>query len=117
MELADQEVETMRGRRRSFGASFKEKVALAAVRGDKTTAELAANCTPPGVPVTLLPLGTENLLSKYLKVAPDADQICRSVRAGQAVRLDAGRVGDRAEHIAPLDRLAQFDAEMQDAAA
>ena len=32
----------MRGKRRSFGAPFKAKVALAAIRGDKTTAELAA---------------------------------------------------------------------------
>jgi transposase len=32
----------MRGKRRSFGAAFKAKVALAAIRGDQTTAELAA---------------------------------------------------------------------------
>ena len=32
----------MRGKRRSFGAPFKAKVALAAIRGDKTTAEMAA---------------------------------------------------------------------------
>jgi transposase len=32
----------MQGKRRSFGAAFKSKVALAAIRGDKTTAELAA---------------------------------------------------------------------------
>ena len=32
----------MRGKRRSFGAPFKAKVALAAIRGDRTTAELAA---------------------------------------------------------------------------
>lgn len=32
----------MSKKRRSFGASFKAKVALAAVRGDKTTAELAS---------------------------------------------------------------------------
>ena len=32
----------MRGKRRSFSAAFKAKVALAAARGDKTTAELAA---------------------------------------------------------------------------
>ncbi len=32
----------MRGKRRKFGAAFKATVALAAVRGDKTTAELAS---------------------------------------------------------------------------
>jgi len=32
----------MSKKRRVFGASFKAKVALAAVRGDKTTAELAS---------------------------------------------------------------------------
>jgi len=32
----------MSGKRRRFSGSFKAKVALAAVRGDKTTAELAA---------------------------------------------------------------------------
>ena len=32
----------MSRKRRIFGASFKAKVALAAIRGDKTTAQLAA---------------------------------------------------------------------------
>lgn len=32
----------MSRKRRSFSAAFKSKVALAAIRGDKTTAELAA---------------------------------------------------------------------------
>ena len=32
----------MNGKRRRFSAAFKAKVALAAARGDKTTAELAA---------------------------------------------------------------------------
>jgi len=32
----------MSGKRRRFGSAFKAKVALAAVRGDKTTAELAS---------------------------------------------------------------------------
>ena len=32
----------MRGKRRSFGPAFKAKVAMAAIREDKTTAQLAA---------------------------------------------------------------------------
>jgi transposase-like protein len=33
---------TMSGKRRVFGAAFKAKVALAAARGDRTTAQLAS---------------------------------------------------------------------------
>jgi hypothetical protein len=36
--MADQEESRMTRKRRVFGAAFKAKVALAAVRGDKTTA-------------------------------------------------------------------------------
>jgi len=38
----DQEVWKMTRKRRTFGSSFKAKVALAACRGQKTTAQLAA---------------------------------------------------------------------------
>src|SRR3990170_6145238 len=40
--MAYQEVRRMARKRRSFGAAFKTKVALAACRGEKTTAQLAA---------------------------------------------------------------------------
>jgi transposase len=40
--VAYQEVRIVARKRRSFGAAFKAKVALAACRGDKTTAQLAA---------------------------------------------------------------------------
>jgi putative transposase len=39
--MAYQEVRSMTRKRRSFGSAFKAKVALAACRGDKTTAQLA----------------------------------------------------------------------------
>jgi putative transposase len=42
METTGQEVQEMTRKRRTFSAAFKAKVALAAARGDKTTAELAA---------------------------------------------------------------------------
>jgi transposase len=40
--MAYQEVRSMTRKRRVFGSAFKAKVALAACRGDKTTAQLAA---------------------------------------------------------------------------
>jgi transposase len=40
--MAYQEVRRMARKRRSFSGAFKAKVALAACRGDKTTAQLAA---------------------------------------------------------------------------
>jgi putative transposase len=40
--MAVQEVRRMTRKRRVFGAAFKAKVALAAARGEKTTAELAS---------------------------------------------------------------------------
>jgi transposase len=40
--MAYQEVRRMARKRRSFGGAFKAKVALAACRGEKTTAQLAA---------------------------------------------------------------------------
>src|SRR5437868_2922914 len=38
----------MTRKRRVFGAAFKARVALAAVRGDKTTAQLASEVYAPG---------------------------------------------------------------------
>ena len=40
--MAYQEAQRMARKRRSFGAAFKAKVALTACRGEKTTAQLAA---------------------------------------------------------------------------
>jgi transposase len=40
--MACQEVQRMARKRRSFSGAFKAKVALAACRGDKSTAQLAA---------------------------------------------------------------------------
>jgi diacylglycerol kinase family enzyme len=63
--------------------------------GGDGTAKLVVNRTPAEVAVTLLPLGTENLLSKYLKLSGNPDAVFQAIRQGHTVRLDAGRVGDR----------------------
>jgi diacylglycerol kinase (ATP) len=67
---------------------------VVAAGGDGTVG-LVVNKTPPGVPVAVLPLGTENLLAKYLGISADAEAVFRTIHAGLVIGLDAGRAGDR----------------------
>jgi diacylglycerol kinase (ATP) len=63
--------------------------------GGDGTAALVANSTSPDVPISVLPLGTENLLSKYLGILPTPLFVCDMIDRGRTVRLDAGRADDR----------------------
>jgi diacylglycerol kinase (ATP) len=68
--------------------------AIVAAGGDGTLS-LIANRTPAGTPLAVLPLGTENLLAKYLGATADPQQLSRTIAAGCVVDLDAGLAGDR----------------------
>ncbi len=68
--------------------------ALVAAGGDGTVAELV-NRTQIGLPITTLPLGTENLLARNFAISADPDDLCRTVMHGRLVRLDAGRASGR----------------------
>lgn len=68
--------------------------AVVAAGGDGTVA-LAVNRTPAGTPIHVLPLGTENLLAKYLGLSNDPVLAAARIRAGATVRLDAGQAGER----------------------
>ena len=68
--------------------------AVVAAGGDGTIS-LVANRTPPGTPLAILPLGTENLLAKYLEATADPQQLCRTIAGGSCVRLDAGQAAGR----------------------
>lgn len=68
--------------------------AVVAAGGDGTVAEIV-NRTPPGTPVAVLPLGTENLLAKHLGVSSDPAELAQMVERGRVVRLDAGLAGGR----------------------
>ncbi len=68
--------------------------AVAAAGGDGTAA-LVVNVLPVGVPLAMIPLGTENLFAKYLGVTPDAAAICETIAQGEVLRLDAGKANDR----------------------
>jgi diacylglycerol kinase family enzyme len=62
---------------------------VVAAGGDGTVA-LLANQLPAETPLAILPLGTENLLAKYLWLTADPQQIARTISDGRTVKLDAG---------------------------
>ena len=68
--------------------------AVVAAGGDGTVT-LLANELPEGVPLAILPLGTENLLAKYLDLTADPATLARLIDEGRTVRLDAGRANGK----------------------
>lgn len=68
--------------------------ALVGAGGDGTAAELI-NRTDPGVPITMLPTGTSNLLSRYWRMGRSPEEVCETVVSGRLLRVDAGKAGDR----------------------
>lgn len=68
--------------------------AVVAAGGDGTVS-LVANRTPHGTPIVVLPLGTENLLSKYLEITADPDFLFQAICRGATVQLDAGSANQR----------------------
>jgi diacylglycerol kinase (ATP) len=67
---------------------------LVGAGGDGTAAELV-NRTADGVPITLLPTGTSNLLARYFGLSKDPETLCRTVVDGVSARIDAGRANGR----------------------
>ncbi len=68
--------------------------ALVGCGGDGTVAELV-NRTEPGMPITMLPAGNENLLAKYLNLEHSPENVCRTIVGRNLLRLDAGKAGGR----------------------
>ncbi|MEX0676371.1 MAG: diacylglycerol kinase family protein [Pirellulales bacterium] len=68
--------------------------AVVAAGGDGTLTEIA-NRTEPGVPLTVFPLGTANLLAGYLGIGSDPQAMAQMLCQGSLVRLDAARANGR----------------------
>jgi diacylglycerol kinase family enzyme len=82
--------------------------AVVAVGGDGTVGAVL-NATAPGTPICVLPLGTENLLAKYLRMSAKPRKICELLERGLTIELDAGRANGR---LFALLISAGFDAEV-----
>ena len=68
--------------------------AIVAAGGDGTVAEVA-NRTQPGVPITVLPLGTANLLASYLGMDADPAHLAHTILHGRLRTVDAGCANGR----------------------
>ena len=68
--------------------------ALVGVGGDGTVAELV-NRTAPGVPLTVLPSGNENLLARHFGLGPSPEECAKTIVKGAFLRCDAGRANGR----------------------
>jgi diacylglycerol kinase family enzyme len=68
--------------------------AVVAAGGDGTI-RLVAERTAPGTPLLILPLGTENLLARFLEFGPDYSQLARIIAGGWTAAFDAGSASGR----------------------
>lgn len=66
---------------------------LIAVGGDGTVGALLNE--HPGVPVTVLPAGTENLFARHFGMSPDPARVAATIVGGRTIRMDLGAAPDR----------------------
>lgn len=63
--------------------------------GGDGTASAVVNLIPHGVPVVILPLGTENLLAKFVGTTGQISEAVDAIQAGRIMHLDAGSANGR----------------------
>jgi diacylglycerol kinase family enzyme len=68
--------------------------AVVACGGDGTAATVR-NRVPLEVPLVSLPLGTENLLARYVNQSTAPAEVCQTIDRGVVVGLDLGRAGEQ----------------------
>lgn len=73
------------------GESACSQLATVVAAGGDGTVALLANRLPPQAPLAILPLGTENLLAKYIGLSADPKSIARMVADGRTTFIDAGK--------------------------
>lgn len=66
---------------------------LVAVGGDGTVSDLLNE--QPGVPLTVLPAGTENLVARQFGLSRNPEVLADRIARGRPVRIDVGLVADR----------------------
>lgn len=73
---------------------FRENLAcVVAAGGDGTIGDVANRVHD--IPIAILPLGTENLLAKYLHIPPSGQAVAELIAAGHTFNLDVCQVAER----------------------
>jgi diacylglycerol kinase family enzyme len=62
--------------------------------GGDGTADALANALDAEIPLLIFPLGTENLLAKYLQLTGDVRQACETLVVGQRKKIDVGKANN-----------------------
>ncbi len=68
--------------------------AVVAAGGDGTVS-LLANGLPAGTPLAILPLGTENLLAKFLGIKTVPSEIASLIDVGATIQMDTGKANGK----------------------
>ena len=63
--------------------------------GGDGTVSLLVNKLPPETPFYVFPLGTANLLAKYLESTTRIDRAVQTIKNGHTIRLDVGKANDK----------------------
>ena len=71
----------------------EQLVCVLAAGGDGTIGDVVNRY--PGLPLATLPLGTENLLAKYLRIQPSGAQVAELIASGSRRKLDLGQLSGR----------------------
>jgi diacylglycerol kinase (ATP) len=77
-------------RQRALASDALGQLRAVVSAGGDGTAEALANLLPAHIPLLLFPMGTENLLARYLGISGDVRQCCEILRAGRERTLDVG---------------------------
>lgn len=73
-----------------FAAEYKSKIHAVVAAGGDGTVEAAVNAIDADVPIAVFPLGTENLLAKYLKIEAHPRRVVEMISLGKTIQIDAG---------------------------
>ena len=71
----------------------EDLVCIVAAGGDGTVGDIVNRF--PGIPVAILPMGTENLLARYLEIPKSGIAVADMIAARHSQKFDLGVIGDK----------------------